>query len=71
VCAGSVRQVGRCRDGRVMLEREVNFLGRQRDLGKQVFVRVQHAVLQMKLLLQCSAGSEELAQLMMFSSLRT
>lgn len=54
-----------------MLEREVNFLGRQRDLGKQVFVRVQHAVLQMKLLLQCSAGSEELAQLMMFSSLRT
>lgn len=43
MCAGSVRQVGHCRDGRVMLEKEVNFLGRQRDLGKQVFVRVRHA----------------------------
>jgi hypothetical protein len=54
-----------------MLEREVNFLGRQRDLGKQVFVRVRHAVSQVKLLQQCSAGSEKLAQLMMSSSLRT
>jgi len=54
-----------------MLEREVNFLGRQRGLGKQVLVRVQHAVSQMKLLLQCSAGSEKLAQLIMSSSLRT
>jgi hypothetical protein len=59
VCAGSVRQVGRYRDGRVMLEREVNLLGRQRGLGKPVFVRVQHAVSQRKLLLQCSACSED------------
>lgn len=27
-----------------MLVGEVNLLGRQRQLGKQVFVRVQHAV---------------------------
>jgi hypothetical protein len=40
VCTGSVRQVDRCRDGRVMLEREVNFLGRQCKLGKLVFVNV-------------------------------
>lgn len=46
----------RCRDGRVMLEKQVNFLGHQHGLGKQC-LRVQHAVSQMKLLLQYSACS--------------
>ncbi|KAF2624562.1 hypothetical protein BU25DRAFT_155419 [Macroventuria anomochaeta] len=44
-----VRQMGRCHGRGVMPEGEVNFPGRQRGLGKQVFVRVQHALSQMKL----------------------
>ena len=42
-----------------MLDGDVNFLGRQGKLGKQVFVRVQHTLAQMRLLLQCSACSED------------
>jgi predicted HD phosphohydrolase len=38
---------------------EVNFLGRQRSLGKQVFVLVQHALSQMKSSMQCSACLED------------